>query len=77
MYSTKKSLLFNPSKAVDAMSRLLNQDERIIGIFVLSTTKICAFTNSRVATMKINGGELEMSIPMKDIRGILQNNSKE
>ena len=76
MYSTKKSLLFNPSKAVDAVGRLLSQEERIIGIFLLSSKKICAFTTSRVATMKINGGELEMSIPMNDIRGILQNDSK-
>ena len=76
MYSTKKSLLFNPSKAADAMGRLLNQDEQIVGIFVLSTSKVCVFTQARIATMKINGGELEMSIPMKDVRGILQNNSK-
>jgi len=76
MYSTKKSLLFNPSKAADAMGRLLSQEEQIIGIFLLSSSKICAFTASRIATMKINGGELEMSIPMSDVKGILQNNSK-
>lgn len=76
MYSTKKSLLFNPSKAADGIGRLLNQDEQIIGIFLLSTNIICAFTTSRIATMKVNGGELEMSIPMKDIQGILQNNSR-
>ena len=76
MYSTKKSLLFNPSKAADAMARLLGQEEQIIGIFTLSTSKFCVFTTSRIATMKINGGELEMSIPMNDVQGILQNNTR-
>ena len=76
MYTTKKSLAFNPEKVTQEVSRNLNSDENIVGLFLQSPSKFCVITNSRIAVIKSLSRETEMSIPMKDVRGLIQNNSK-
>ena len=76
MYSTKKSFAFNPEKTAQEISRILNPEEKIIGIFLQGATKFCIFTNSRIAIIKVASRELEMSIPLRDVKNLVQNNSK-
>ena len=75
MYSTKKSLTFNPEKAAEGVSKILSPNEKIFGIF-LATSKLAIFTNARVATLQIMNHQLESSVPLKDIKDLIQGGNK-
>ena len=76
MYSTKKSFTFNPDKVTQEIRPHLNAEEQIVGIFLQGTSKLCVFTTFRIIIFKMMSREIEISIPMKEIKNLIQNNTK-
>ena len=75
MYSSKKTLVFNPEKAAVGMSKLLTPGEDMVGLF-LTGTKICLFTTGRVAIVKPMTFQFESSVPLSDVKGLVQNETE-